>query len=103
MYRKYGIETLKHPPKKLLVYNRANAGRRFENIDEMEALFKRYDIPYVIMAKVGNFSDQVKQMSQAGVLMLSHGAAATNTIFQQHRSVLIEVSTLGCRDWSYLS
>jgi hypothetical protein len=30
-------------------------------------------------------------MSRAGVVMMAHGAAATNTIFQPHRSVFIEV------------
>jgi hypothetical protein len=34
---------------------------------------------------------QVRAMSEAGVLLLAHGAAATNTLFQQQRSVLIEV------------
>ncbi len=30
-------------------------------------------------------------MAESGVVLLAHGAAATNTMFQQHRSVLIEV------------
>jgi hypothetical protein len=59
VYSKFGIVSLPHPRKKLLLYNRANAGRRFENIDEMEALFKRYDIMYEILAKPGSFQDQV--------------------------------------------
>jgi hypothetical protein len=91
IYKLMNIKPLPHPPKKIVIFNRANAGRRFENIDEIEALFQRYDIPYVIMSKHGTFKEQVQTMSEAGVLMIAHGAAATNTIFQQHRSVLIEV------------
>ena len=34
---------------------------------------------------------QVKTMSSAGVLMLAHGAAAINTMFQPQRSAFIEV------------
>jgi hypothetical protein len=59
VYSSFGIENLKHPPKKLLIYNRANAGRRFENIEEIEALLQRYEIPYEIRAKAGSFEDQV--------------------------------------------
>lgn len=91
VYSSFGIENLKHPAKKLLIYNRANAGRRFENIEEIEALLKRYEIPYEIRAKAGSFEDQVRAMAESGVVLLAHGAAATNTMFQQHRSVLIEV------------
>ncbi len=36
-----------------------NAGRRFENIAEMEVLFKQYNIPYVILGKHGTFAEQV--------------------------------------------
>lgn len=42
-------------------------------------------VEYEIVQKHGSFQDQVKAMSRAGVLMLAHGAAATNTIFQPHR------------------
>jgi hypothetical protein len=34
---------------------------------------------------------QVTAMSNAGVVLVAHGAAAMNTMFQQHRSVFIEV------------
>ncbi len=91
VYKRFDIPVLRQPPKRLIVFNRANAGRRFENMDEMEALFKRYDIPYEVMLKHGTFEEQVRTMSRAGVLMLAHGAAATNTMFQQTRSAFIEV------------
>ena len=59
VFAKFNIETTKHPPKKLLIYNRANAGRRFENIEDIERLLKRYEIPYEIRASAGSFEDQV--------------------------------------------
>ena len=59
-YDRVGIAPARVPPKKLVVFNRENAGRRFENIDEMVALFKRYDIPYEILGKPGTFEQQVR-------------------------------------------
>ena len=50
-----------------------------------------YKINYTLVTGHGSFKEQVELMSKAGVLLLGHGAAATNTIFQPHRSVLIEV------------
>ena len=44
-----------------------NAGRRFENIAEMEVLFKRYNIPYVILGKHGTFAEQVSVGGGGGV------------------------------------
>ncbi len=43
------------------------------------------------MGRHGTFEQQVATMSRAGVVMMAHGAAATNSIFQVHRSVFIEV------------
>lgn len=90
-YARYGLKMPRQPPKKLIIFNRANAGRRFQNMEEMEDLFKRYDIPYEVVSKHGSFEKQVRTMASAGVLILAHGAAATNTMFQPHRSVIIEV------------
>jgi hypothetical protein len=57
-YARVGVKP-RSPPKKLVVFNREHAGRRFENIDEMVALFERYEIPYEILGKHGTFEQQV--------------------------------------------
>jgi capsular polysaccharide biosynthesis protein len=54
------------------------------------SLVESYHINYTLVTGHGTFKEQVELMSKAGVLLLGHGAAATNTIFQPHRSVLIE-------------
>lgn len=96
MYEKFGFtgddRTKKNvkPPHHLVIWSRK--GRRgFINEDEIIRLVESYKIPYTLVTNHGSFENQVKLMSQAGVLLLAHGAAATNTMFQPHRSVLIEV------------
>lgn len=102
-YKRVGVKAQSRPNKQLVVFNRENAGRRFENIAEMEVLFKRYNIPYVILGKHGTFADQVRTMASAGVLMVAHGAAALNTIFQQQRSVLMEVFPYKRRRFGFMA
>ena len=91
MYSKFGIQEPERPPKHLVIYNREGAGRSFENIADLEALLRKHNVPYTVFNSPGSFENQVKLMSGAGVFMVAHGAAATNAIFQPHRSVTIEV------------
>lgn len=95
-YAKFGlagadrVRKEKYAPNHLVIW--ARKGRRgFENLDEIIQLVESYKINYTLVTGHGTFQQQVELMSRAGVLLLGHGAAATNTIFQPHRSVLIEV------------
>ena len=51
----------------------------------------RAQVEYEIIGRHGSFQEQITAMSRGGVVMMAHGAAATNSIFQVHRSVFIEV------------
>lgn len=90
-YAMLGLEVPASPPRRLIIFNREGAGRAFENIAAMIAIVEKYHVAYEVIKSHGTFEQQVKIMSRAGVLVMAHGAAATNTIFQAHRSVLIEV------------
>jgi hypothetical protein len=56
----------------------------------------RGTVPFVTCA-------QVRTMASAGVLMVAHGAAALNTIFQQQRSVLMEVFPYKRRRFGFMA
>jgi hypothetical protein len=96
VYNALGIDlpVTARPPNHVVILDRQRkAPRRFQNIEDMKAIVRKYGMEpeYYVISNNSTFEEQVSLMSRAGVLITMHGAGLMNEIFMQPGSAVMEI------------
>jgi len=92
-YKKLNINENEIPCKKIYISRKKAARRKITNEVELEIILKNQDFEIVCLEDLA-LSEQIKLLSNAKIIISSHGAGLTNINFMKKKSHVIELTPI---------